>query len=430
MIAMGLAYCDDTPKEKMQDERYNRIESKHRGQSVEETQRLWAVMQKGGEAAAGVCLRARINMADDNATLRDPVIYRVNEEVPHAKTGTKYKVYPTYDFTVPIVDSHEGVTHALRTTEYDSRNPMYFWFLEKLRMRKPTLYSFSRVNFTFTLMSKRKLLWFVENGIVADWSDPRFPTVQGLIRRGLSMEVLRKFMVTQGASRATNLMEWDKIWAMNKQHYEPRAPRLHAVVAPVPLAIADAAGELAEGEFRVLPWHKKEASLGSKVTLFSHNVLVEQADAAATTVGADITLMDLGNVTVTAVRRDENGVVTGMEAKLHLAGSVKKTRKLHWVADAPIAPRVILRTLGHLINKAKVEEGDDVRDLVNTESLSEVEAVAVPNVRLLKAGDVIQFERKGLFRVDRVHVSAERPAIFIGIPDGRGKSAGSMVVKK
>lgn len=147
--------------------------------------------------------------------LRDPVFYRVKRD-PHHKTGEKFAAYPTYDFACPIVDALEDVTHCLRTIEYHDRNALYDWVQEKLGLRKVALYDYSRLNLVSTVLSKRSLKWFVESGHADGWYDPRFPTVQGIMRRGLTVEALKLFMLEQGPSKNTNLMEWDKLWALNK----------------------------------------------------------------------------------------------------------------------------------------------------------------------------------------------------------------------
>lgn len=142
----------------------------------------------------------------------------------------KWKVYPTYDFACPIVDSIEGVTHALRTNEYRDRNPQYRWMTEALGIRNVQIWDFSRLNFIYTLLSKRKLHHFVNTGLVRGWDDPRFPTVRGIRRRGLTVEALRQFMLLQGPSQAIVSLEWDSIWAMNKKVIDPVAPRHWAIV--------------------------------------------------------------------------------------------------------------------------------------------------------------------------------------------------------
>ena len=141
-------------------------------------------------------------------------------------TSRRFQVYPTYDFACPIVDSIEGVTHALRTTEYMDRDDQFHWFIDACGLRKPTIYAYARLNLTNTVMSKRKLTWFAESGKVDGWDDPRFPTVRGVLRRGLTIEALKQFILAQGSSRSVVFMEWDKIWAMNKKVIDPVAPRL------------------------------------------------------------------------------------------------------------------------------------------------------------------------------------------------------------
>jgi glutamyl-tRNA synthetase len=144
--------------------------------------------------------------------------------------GTRWKMYPTYDFACPIVDSIEGVTHALRTIEYRDRNPQYAWFLNALSLRHVHVWDFSRLNFIYTLLSKRKLTWFVEEGHVTGWDDPRFATVRGILRRGMTVEALRAYILSQGASQREISLEWDKIWTINKRIIDPIAPRHTALL--------------------------------------------------------------------------------------------------------------------------------------------------------------------------------------------------------
>jgi len=213
MIQEEKAYADNLPAEEMKEQRDNGIESAARAHTVAKNLELFEGMLKGGNK--DYCIRAKLNMQDKVKCLRDPVFYRT-KDIPHHRTGDKFKAYPTYDFTCPIVDSFEGVTHALRTIEYRDRNSLYAWVQSTLNLRPVEIYDFSKLNLLSTCLSKRKLRWFVENGKVEGWNDPRFPTIQGIQRRGMTSEALKTFMLEQGPSRNTVNMEWDKIWAVNK----------------------------------------------------------------------------------------------------------------------------------------------------------------------------------------------------------------------
>ena len=184
----------------MQQERGDGIESVNRGKSVEENMKIFEDMLSGANTT--FCLRAKLNMQDKNKCLRDPVLYRCKAE-PHHKTGDRYKAYPTYDLACPIIDSIEGVSHALRTIEYRDRNPLYDWVQRTLGLRKVVIYDFGKLNLKSTCLSKRKLRWFVEEGKVEGWDDPRFPTVQGIMRKGMTVEALKVYMLEQGPSQNT-----------------------------------------------------------------------------------------------------------------------------------------------------------------------------------------------------------------------------------
>jgi glutamyl-tRNA synthetase len=342
--ATGKAYMDDTDLEVMRAERGEMIDSKRRISSVDENLARFDEMLQGTAEGKRWCLRAKIDMKSVNGCMRDPVLFRCND-TPHHRTGTRYKAYPTYDFACPIIDSLEGVTHALRTSEYADRAEQFAWLQDAMELRKVRIQEYSRLNFVFTLLSKRKLAWFADNGHVEGWFDPRFPTVQGILRRGMTVPALREFILEQGASKRVCDMEWDKFWATNKQHIDPVAHRFTAIVgARARLALRAGDGVPAEPEARAVALHPKNASAGTKAAWFGPRLMLEAADASLLKVGEEITLMKWGNAIVSAISTGADGVLD-VVADLHLAGDFKKTeRKLTWIADGvAAAPGVPLR---------------------------------------------------------------------------------------
>ena len=347
------------------------------------------------------------------------------------------------------MDAVEGVTHALRTSEYRDREAQYDWIQAAMGVRKVHIWDYSRLNFEYTTLSKRKLGAFVAAGQVDGWDDPRFPTVQGVMRRGLSVSALREFILSQGASRNLNTMTWEKLWTMNKRVIDPVCPRHTCVegghmgpgtgrvlfqLTNVPLLAGGA-------EARTVPRHKKHPPAGDKTQWRSAALWLDAVDAASLAVGEELTLMDWGNAFVDGVQRmaGEGGApgrIVGLTGRLHLEGDVKSTKlKAHWLAHAPDTPAarptpLVLRELDHLITKRKVEDGDDVAALFNGQSDARREASGDSDMARLAKGDVLQLERKGYWIVDvaagerdPVTGACASPAVLIGIPDGREKKA-------
>ncbi|CAI9101414.1 OLC1v1038729C2 [Oldenlandia corymbosa var. corymbosa] len=353
LILQGKAYVDNTSREQMQKERMDGIESRCRNNSVEENLRLWKEMVSGSEEGLKCCVRGKLNMQDPNKSLRDPVYYRCNL-TPHHKIGSKYKVYPTYDFACPFVDAIEGITHALRSSEYHDRNDQYHWIQKDMGFPKVHIYEFSRVNLVYTLLSKRKLLWFVQNGKVDGWDDPRFPTVQGIVRRGLKIEALIQFMLEQGASKNLNLMEWDKLWAINKKIIDPVCPR-HTAITEHRRVLLTLTNGPEDSFVRIIPKHKKFEGAGDKATTYMRRIWIEQEDAQLISANEEVTLMDWGNAVINQIEKDQEGYVTQLTGVLHLEGSVKTTKlKLTWLPDSNELVTLSLVDFDYLITKKKV----------------------------------------------------------------------------
>ncbi|XP_053918569.1 bifunctional glutamate/proline--tRNA ligase isoform X5 [Cuculus canorus] len=433
LIQEGKAYVDDTPAEQMKAEREQRIESKHRNNCVNKNLQMWEEMKQGTEYGQTCCLRAKIDMSSNNGCMRDPTLYRCKNQ-PHPRTGSTYKVYPTYDFACPIVDSIEGVTHALRTTEYHDRDEQFYWIIEALGIRKPYIWEYSRLNLNNTVLSKRKLTWFVNEGLVDGWDDPRFPTVRGVLRRGMTVEGLKQFIAAQGSSRSVVNMEWDKIWSFNKKLraickkvIDPVAPRYIALLkdAVVPVNIPEAQEEMKE-----VAKHPKNADVGLKPVWYGSRVLIEGADAETLTEGEVVTFINWGNIIITKLSRNSSGKIVSIDAKLNLENKdFKKTTKITWLAEtrrAPLIPAVCVN-YEHLITKPVLGKDEDFKQYINRNSKQEELMLGDPCLRDLKKGDIIQLQRRGFFICDQPYEPVspysckDAPCILIYIPDGHTK---------
>eukprot|EP00755_Sulcionema_specki_P028988 Sspe_Gene.1882::Locus_625_Transcript_1_1_Confidence_1.000_Length_2841::g.1882::m.1882/K01885/EARS, gltX; glutamyl-tRNA synthetase len=417
MIKAGDAYCDDTDVDTMRDQRMKGEKSACRDNSVEKNLEMWERMKEG--AAVGTIVRAKMSYDDANKCLRDPAMYRVVPDPPHVRTGTKYKVYPTYDFACPIVDSLDGVTHALRTSEYNDRNPQYSWFCAKLGLREPRVEDFSRLNMMFTVMSKRGLTKFVEKGIVSGWDDPRFPTVRGLLRRGLTVEALKRFITDQGMSRANNFQEWGVLWNTNSRVIDPeqgsQCKRYTAVARDfcTRVKLVGHEGGLKTGNKL---WHKKNPDLGEKTIYYNDAILVEEEDMVLLKNGQEVTLMDWGNCVLEFDTKD--GRVPEAKGTLNLKGDFSKTYKMTWLADCE-QNRVLLeiQDYGYLINTQKMPSVDELDAVVNPESKGVTWAWGEDAMKQVVVGEILQLERRGYYRVDAV----EPHIVLVNIPDGKEK---------
>lgn len=424
LISEGLAYMDDTPQEQMKEERQARQDSKHRSQTPEQAKELFDLMCSGADEGEAWCLRAKIDMKSDNGTLRDPVLFRANK-TPHHRSGTTYKAYPTYDLACPIVDSIEGVTHTLRTTEYNDRDEQYHWICGACKLRAPRIHAFSRVNFVNTVLSKRKLTWFVENGHVTGWDDARFPTVRGIIRRGVAISALRKFMLAQGASRRVVNMEWDMFWGENKKEIEKEAKRYMAIDKTANVTLNVTNGPAAEANvFTSTQNHPKDPSLGNRVVRLCNEVIVEAIDAEGIVEGENIVLMRWGVVKITKVDGTD---IEGIHVP---EGDIKSAkRKISWLAKVENTTPTVLYEFDNLLSKAKLEEDDKFEDFINPNTLATTSVVGDAGLKSLQKHEVIQLERRGFYRVDSPYRGPDKPLILYTIPDGRKKSMSGLAGK-
>ena len=419
MIKSGHAYADDTEQTLMRERRTAKQPSARRNMDPGASLAQFEEMKKGSAEGQKWFIRAKISFDSPNGALRDPVIYRCSPQ-PHHRTGDAWKVYPTYDFACPLIDSHEGVTHALRTTEYKDRDAQYQWMLQALKLRGVYNWDFNRMNFVRTLLSKRKLTKFVQEGVVWGWDDPRMPTVRGIRRRGCTVPGLREFILKQGPSRNIVNLDWTSFWATNKKYIDPVAAR-YTAITQADAVQCNVVGARANPYAEEKPLHAKY-QLGSKKVWYSSTILLEQADAKELAEGEEVTLMNWGNAIVKSISHKLLGIsqtISAIEFELHLQGDVKKTKKkLTWLSkDQELVPCETV-DFDFLITKDKLEEEDKVEDFMTPKTEFREKVWGDANTAALKEGDVMQFDRKGYFRVDRGLRHGE-PVVLFAIPTGK-----------
>ena len=422
MIKNDKAYCDNIDPEKMREDRTKGIKSDKRDVSVEENLKIWEEMQgeNPSDEIKKYCVRGKIDYQSPNKCLRDPVFFRFSDD-KHERFPENYHLFPCYDFACPIIDSIEGVTHAMRANEYADRIPMYEWVQQQLNLRKVIMYEFSRMNLIQTVLSKRYLKWFVETKRVEGWDDPRFPTVQGIIRRGLLPQALKDFCLEQGASKKNNLMEWDKIYAINRNYIDNIAKRYFAVSVEnaVNVEIDNMDDKVEEVE---VDWHQKNKSLGKRIQNRYKKLVIEKEDANLLKEGQKLTLYKWGNSVVEKIEK-ENDVIKCIHIKLTPEDKdFKKTTICHWVPmKEGLYTKAVIREYGHLITVKKLEENMKIEDVVNNNSKFETEVYVEKILDEAKKGDKIQLERRGYCVVDSV-AEGDKLIQLNFIPDGKTKA--------
>ncbi|KRZ12640.1 Bifunctional glutamate/proline--tRNA ligase [Trichinella zimbabwensis] len=429
LLQESKAYVDDTEPDLMKQEREQRKESRCRNNSVKRNMELWEEMKNGTTVGQRCCVRLKIDMNSDNGCMRDPTIYRCKTE-EHIQTKDKYKVYPTYDFACPIVDSIENVTHALRTTEYHDRDEQYFFILDALKLRKPHIYEYSRLNLMNTVMSKRKLTWLVNEGIVEGWDDPRLPTVRGVLRRGMTVEGLKQFIVAQGSSRSVVMMDWNKLWAFNRKVIDPIAPRYTALLKHSLVAVR--IDEVHPHEKSVSKHPKNSNIAGEKIVYYGNEVFIEQEDANLLKENDMITLINWGNAIVKKVVRTSGKVVTSATLQLCLENTnFKNTLKLTWLCEENKREKqlipIIASHFDNVISKSILGKDEDFKKFICRDSRHDFEMVGEWAMCQINKGDIVQLQRKGFYICDQPYsvsspyTGLPSPLILFNIPDGHVK---------
>lgn len=323
------------------------------------------------------------------------------------------------------MDAIENVTHTLRTMEYHDRDDQFYWFIEALGLRRPYIWEFARLNMTNTVLSKRKLTWFVDEGLVEGWDDPRFPTVRGILRRGMTVEGLKQFIIAQGSSKSVVFMEWDKIWAFNKKVIDPIAPRYTALEGSGHVLVKVAGTKV---EHLIVPAHPKNAEVGNKTVTVAPEVLIDAVDAETLTEGENATFINWGNILIQKIHRDaKTQKITSVDAQANLENKdFKKTVKLTWLAKLEAKEYTPTECVyfEHIISKAVLAKDEDFKQFIAQDSKQAVEMLGDPELKKCKAGDIIQLQRRGFYKVDIPYsprsqlTGVESPIRLLSIPDG------------
>ena len=417
LIKKGKAYVDDLTPDEMRDYRGTLTEpgkdSPHRARAVAENLDLFARMRAGEFPDGARTLRAKIDMASGNINMRDPVMYRILH-AEHHRTGNQWRIYPLYDFAHGQSDSIEGVTHSLCSLEYEAHRPLYDWFVKELGSYAPRQLEFARLNLTYTVMSKRKLLKLVKEGYVNGWNDPRMPTLSGLRRRGYTPASIRDFCARVGVAKNYSVAEVALLEHCVRADLNQRATRVMGVLKPLRVVIenypADQVEELAAVN------NPEDAAAGTRQIPFSRVLYIEQDDFRETpppkyfrlTPGREVRLRYAYFVKCTGVVKDEAGNVIEVRCTYDPAtrgGDAPDGRKvkatLHWVSAAH-ALEAEVRLYDRLFVKENPEaEGDDFISNLNPDSLVVLPKCYVePSLQGAVAGNPYQFERTGYFCVD------------------------------
>ena len=388
-------------------------------------------MRAGEFADGSKVLRAKIDMAQPNLNLRDPVMYRIRKTAHH-RTGDAWCMYPMYDWAHGQSDSIEGVTHSLCTLEYEDHRPLYDWYLDALGIYHPRQIEFARLSLSHTVMSKRKLLTLVEDGLVSGWDDPRMPTLAGLRRRGYTPESMRDFSERIGVTKAANLVEVALLEHCLREDLNRRALRRMAVLRPLRLVIENyPEGQTEEMEATNNP---EDPGAGTRKVPFSRELWIEQDDFRETpppkyfrlSPGVEVRLRAAYVIKCTGLTKDPaTGEVTEVRATYDpdTRGGEAKGRKIkctiHWVSAAHAVDAEV-RLYDTLFTVPKPDEADDFESVINPQSLETVrDAKVEPAVAAAAPEDHVQFERVGYFVADWKDHRPDRPVFnrSVGLRD-------------
>jgi len=423
LIKAGKAYVDDLTPEQMSEYRGTLTEpgreSPYRHRSVEENLDLFARMRAGEFDDGTRTLRAKIDMASGNINLRDPVMYRIRKATHH-RTGDAWCIYPLYDWAHGQSDSIEGITHSICTLEYEDHRPLYDWYLDQLSVHHPQQIEFARLNLSHTIMSKRKLLELVQQGLVSGWDDPRMPTLAGLRRRGYTPEAIRDFAERVGTAKAAKVVDIAFLEHCLREDLNRRAERRMAVLRPLKLVIEN----YPEGQVEAMEAvnNPEDPGAGTRKVPFSRVLYIEQDDFRdpappkyfRLSPGAEVRLRYAYIVKCTGVERDSSGQVTTVLCTYDpdSRGGDSRGRRvkgtIHWASASHSIPAEV-RLYDHLFAASRPDDVENWQAALNPSSLEVVRGARLePALAGVDRGSRFQFERQGYFCVDERDSSPAR----------------------
>ena len=420
LIKDGKAYVDDQSADIISEQRgvptRPGTESPYRNRSISENMELFTRMKNGEYPDGTRVLRAKIDMASPNMHMRDPVLYRIMHS-RHNRTGDKWCIYPMYDFAHGQSDYLEGITHSICTLEFEIHRPLYDWFLDNLMETeyRPRQYEFARLNLSYTVMSKRKLLELVKEGYVNGWDDPRMPTISGFRRRGYTPESIRNFAERVGVAKRENVIDVGLLEFSAREHLNKIAPRIFAVLDPLKVIITNyPEGKVEQLDLEINP---EDTSMGTRKVPFSRELFIEKDDFMEDPPakffrlgpGREVRLKGAYVIQCDSFKKDENGQITEIycsydpETKSG-GGSQRKVKgTIHWVSTSHAVDAEI-RLYDRLFMKEEPEdieeEEKDYKTNLNPESLKVITGKVEPSVMGAKVLDKFQFQRLGYFCVD------------------------------
>ena len=418
LIKRGLAYVDDLSQEEISKYRGTLNEpgknSPYRDRSVEENLKLFEEMKEGKYADGEKTLRAKIDMASPNINMRDPVMYRILH-INHHRQGTKWCIFPMYDFAHPLQDSFEGITHSLCSLEYDNHRVLYDWVVDNCGIeKKPHQYEFGRLNITNTIMSKRYLRALVDAGKVSGYDDPRMPTLCGLRRKGFTPDSIRNFILGTGLSRVNSTVEADQLDEELRSDLRLKATRPNAVINPVKVIIDN----YPEGKVEWLdaPNNQENEELGSRKISFSREVYIEREDFIEEkpnkkwkrlALGVEVRLMKAYFITANSVEKDENGNITVIhatydpETKSGEFDGRKPNGNIHYVDAATAIPAEFRLFEPLMLDETEENKDLDFMERLNPDSIHVFEGFVEKSLEDTKPLDHYQFIRNGYYCTDK-----------------------------